>query len=68
MEVDETFIGGRARYMHKSKRERLGITQGRSMAGKVAVMGLLERGKGGKSRVRLTRCRRPSGRTSCRSS
>jgi transposase-like protein len=43
VEVDETFIGGKARNMHKSKRDRLGISQSRSMIGKVAVMGLLER-------------------------
>src|SRR5205823_8915668 len=43
VECDETFIGGKARNMHKSKRERLGISQSRSMIGKVAVMGLLER-------------------------
>jgi hypothetical protein len=53
VEVDETFIGARSRNMHKSKRERLGISQSNSMAGKVAVMGLLERhGKDG-SQVRL---------------
>jgi transposase-like protein len=39
VEVDETFIGGKARNMHLSKRKHLG-TGG---AGKVAVMGLLER-------------------------
>ena len=43
VEVDETFIGGKARNMHEAKRKRLGISQGRSMVGKVAVMGLLER-------------------------
>jgi transposase-like protein len=43
VEVDETFIGGRARNMHAAKRKRLGISQSRSMIGKVAVMGLLER-------------------------
>ena len=43
VEADETFIGGKARNMHKAKRKRLGISQGRSMVGKVAVMGLLER-------------------------
>src|SRR5258708_25922452 len=43
VEVDETFIGGKARNMHKSKRERLGISQSRSMIGKDALMGLLER-------------------------
>src|SRR5438876_14852 len=41
IEVDETFIGGKARNMHKSKRERLGISQSKSMIGKLAVMGLL---------------------------
>jgi transposase-like protein len=51
--VDETFIGGKARNMHATKRRRLGISQSRSMIGKVAVMGLLERhGKDG-SQVRL---------------
>lgn len=41
IEADETFIGGKARNMHKGKRaEKL---QGRGMSGKVAVMGLLER-------------------------
>ena len=43
VEVDETFIGGKARNMHAAKRKRLGISQSRSMIGKVAVMGLLER-------------------------
>src|SRR5688572_18326840 len=52
IEADETFIGGKARNMHKAKRERLGISQSRSMAGKVAVMGLLERHSEGPSRVR----------------
>jgi transposase-like protein len=56
VELDETFIGGKARNMHFSKRKRMGITQGRSMAGKVAVMGLLERTSAkGKSRVRVAR-------------
>src|SRR6185295_17144766 len=43
VEVDETFIGGKARNMHASKRKRLGISQSKSMIGMVAVMGLLER-------------------------
>lgn len=43
IEADETFIGGKARNMHATKRKRLGISQSRSMIGKVAVMGLLER-------------------------
>ena len=53
VEADETFIGGKARNMHKVKRDRLGISQSRSMIGKVAVMGLLERhSKNGHSTVR----------------
>jgi transposase-like protein len=52
VEVDETFIGGKARNMHKRKRERLGINQGDKLAGKVAVMGLLERHGEGKTRIR----------------
>lgn len=53
VEADETYIGGKARNMHKSKRERLNVKRGRSVAGKVAVMGLLERhGKNGHSVMR----------------
>lgn len=40
-EVDETFIGGLSRNMHKSVRERR--IKGTGGSGKVAVMGLLER-------------------------
>lgn len=40
VEVDETYIGGLARNMHRDKRGKLGGTGG---SGKVAVMGLLER-------------------------
>jgi transposase-like protein len=42
VEVDETFIGGRARFMHKNRRDRT-IRSKTGMLGKVAVMGLLER-------------------------
>ncbi len=41
VEVDETFIGSKAKNMHKAKREA--IIQGRGSVGKTAVMGLLER-------------------------
>ena len=54
IEADETFIGGKARNMHAAKRKRLGISQSRSMVGKVAVMGLLQRhGDGSKVRTQV---------------
>ena len=44
-EVDETFIGGKARFMHRAKRERLSGEAGMQGGhGKAVVMGLLERG------------------------
>jgi transposase-like protein len=42
VEIDETFIGGKARNMHKSRRQRM-TTVGK-LASKTAVMGMLERG------------------------
>jgi transposase-like protein len=50
IEADETFIGGKARNMHASKRARR-IT-GTGGKDKTAVMGILERGKDGSSKVR----------------
>ena len=60
IEADETFIGGKARNMHAAKRKRLGISQSRSMIGKVAVMGLLERHgeKGSQIRMQVVSNRR----------
>lgn len=59
VEADETFIGGKSRFMHKAKRDKLGISQSNSMAGKVAVMGLLERhGEGSRVRTRVVETRR----------
>ena len=55
VEVDETFIGGKARNMHKGKLRRLHLTMNNPMVGKVAVMGVLERGAKGESQVRLER-------------
>jgi len=42
VEVDETFIGGKARNMHKAKRER--VITGTGGKDKTVVMGMLERG------------------------
>src|SRR5438445_2756725 len=54
VEADETYIGGKARFMHADKRRRLNVKRGRSVAGKVAVMGLLARhSKDGHSVVRV---------------
>lgn len=52
VEADETFIGGKARNMHVAKRaQRITGTGGKD---KTAVMGILERGKDGTSKVRTT--------------
>ncbi len=54
IEADETFIGGKARNMHAAKRRKIGISQSKSMLGKVAVMGLLQRhGEGSKVRTHV---------------
>jgi len=51
IEVDETYIGGKARNMHADRRRK--TLQGRTGgAGKQAVFGMLERGKDGKSKIR----------------
>jgi transposase-like protein len=50
VEADETFIGGKARNMHVAQRQRR-IT-GTGTKDKVPVIGILERGKNGKSQVR----------------
>jgi len=42
VEVDETFIGGKARNMHKSKRQA--IIKGRGTVAKTTVLGLMQRG------------------------
>ena len=52
VEVDETFIGGKARFMHAARRNK--VMKGTGNAAHTPVMGLLERGKAGKaSRVIL---------------
>jgi transposase-like protein len=52
VEVDETFIGGKARNMHREKRARV-IKGSTGMVGKVAVAGLLDRNAPEGSQVRL---------------
>ena len=53
VEADETFVGGRARFMHKDKRDRFQGRTGR--LGKVAVFGVLQRHNGDEpSQVRLS--------------
>jgi transposase-like protein len=49
VEVDETFIGGKARNMHKSKRLKMKVRE--DNWGKTIVMGMLERG--GKVRAKV---------------
>jgi transposase-like protein len=44
IEVDESFIGGKARNMHRSVRARRISGRGKHMTDKTAVMGILERG------------------------
>jgi transposase-like protein len=44
VEVDETFIGGKARNMHKDRKRRV-QKEGRNLGGKAIVLGMLERGK-----------------------
>lgn len=55
IEADETFIGGKLRNMHKSKRARVKTAGRAETHSKTIVMGLLERGAEGKgSKVRAT--------------
>jgi transposase-like protein len=49
VEVDETYIGGKARNMHSKQRARVG--PGRSIEAKTPVVGMIERG--GKVRARV---------------
>ena len=54
VEVDETFIGGAARFMHSDKRAKVILARGTK--GKAAVIGILERG--GKVRAKVVETRR----------
>jgi transposase-like protein len=50
VEADETYVGGKVQNMHKHRRDR--ANRAGRWAGKVAVMGLLERNTDGQSTVR----------------
>lgn len=53
VEVDETYIGGKARFMHKDRRKRMLGKKTGGAVGKVAVQGLLSRhGKDGQSTMK----------------
>ncbi len=52
VEADETLVGGKARFMHKDRKERT-LQKGRGSAGKAIVMGLLERGEKGKKKSKV---------------
>jgi transposase-like protein len=43
VEIDETFIGGKARNMHKDRKRRVQADGGRAADGKTTVLGMLER-------------------------
>ncbi len=53
VEIDETFVGGRMKNVHKSKRPRTSATQGGK--GKAIVLGMLERGGPVRTRVIVDR-------------
>ncbi len=54
VEVDETYIGGKARFMHPDRKDRMMKGRRGGVTGKAAVMGLLSRdGRKGHSKVHL---------------
>jgi transposase-like protein len=55
VEVDETYIGGLAKFMHRGRgsKHRRVIKGSRGMTGKTAVIGVLKRGPKGTSRVHV---------------
>jgi transposase-like protein len=56
VECDETWIGGKGKFMHQSVKDRKGIRKGSQMMGKTMVMGAIQR-RGG---VRLQVGNKPS--------
>ncbi|MBV9761548.1 MAG: IS1595 family transposase [Acidobacteriaceae bacterium] len=53
VEVDESYIGAKARNMHRDRKEKLMQGKGGGVVGKVGVQGMLERG--GEIRLRVIR-------------
>ena len=51
VEVDETFVGGKAKNMHKAHRERKGMSKGGGSIDKIVVLGMVERGGNVRSEV-----------------
>jgi hypothetical protein len=59
IEIDETYVGG----IEANKHEHKKLKQGRGTVGKTAVLGMKERGKGGRVKavkIDVTPTRRPS--------
>lgn len=50
-EVDETYVGGKAKYMSPARRAKAGVEGGRGLGNKAIVMGIIQRGSTVKAKV-----------------